>query len=192
MRTLVVISCLIVSLAAFTASAEAQTTAAAVPESDYRINAGDKLEISVWKEEDLQREVLVRPDGAFSFPLAGELNAKGRTVSDIRSELESRLSRYIPDLVITVTVIDVAGNRIFVIGQVNNPGAFVMNPVLDVMQALSLAGGTTPFAGLKDIRILRREDGVQRAIRFDFTEVSKGEGLQQNIILESGDVVVVP
>jgi len=191
-RTLVVISCLIVSLAAFTASAEAQTTAAAVPESDYRINAGDTLEISVWKEEDLQREVLVRPDGAFSFPLAGELNAKGRTVSDIRSELESRLSRYIPDLVITVTVIDVAGNRIFVIGQVNNPGAFVMNPVLDVMQALSLAGGTTPFAGLKDIRILRREDGVQRAIRFDFTEVSKGEGLQQNIILESGDVVVVP
>ena len=160
--------------------------------SAYRINAGDTLAISVWKEEDLQREVLVRPDGAFSFPLAGEITAKGRTVADIRSDLESGLSRYIPELVITVTVTDVSGNRIFVIGQVNKPGAFVMNPVLDVMQALSLAGGTTPFASLKDIRILRRENGIQRAILFDFTDVSKGRSLSQNIVLQSGDVVVVP
>jgi polysaccharide export outer membrane protein len=169
----------------------AQSTPAS-QDSAYRINAGDTLEISVWKEEDLQREVLVRPDGAFSFPLAGELNAKDRTVADIRDELESRLSDYIPDLVITVAVTDVSGNRIFVIGQVNNPGAFVMNPVLDVMQALSLAGGMTPFASAKDIRILRREEGVQRAISFDFTDVSNGRRLSQNIVLKSGDVVVVP
>ena len=169
----------------------AQDTPAATP-SDYKINAGDTLEISVWKEEDLQREVLVRPDGAFSFPLAGELNAKGRTVADIRGELGSRLSRYIPDLLVTVTVTNVSGNRIFVIGQVKSPGSFVMNPVLDVMQALSLAGGTTPFASLNDIRILRREDGIQRAIRFDFTDVSKGRSLGQNILLQSGDIVVVP
>ena len=161
-------------------------------ESVYLINAGDKLEVSVWKEEDLQREVLVRPDGAFSFPLAGELLAKGRTVAAIRGELEARLSRYIPYLVVTVTVSDVGGNRIFVIGQVNAPGAFVMNPVLDVMQALSLAKGGTPFASLKDIRILRREDGIQRAIPFDFTDVSAGRSLDQNILLQSGDVVVVP
>ena len=163
-----------------------------VTESSYLINAGDTLEVSVWKEEDLQREVLVRPDGTFTFPLAGEITAKGRTVAYIRAELESRLSRYIPDLLVTVTVTDVSGNRIFVIGQVNSPGAFVMNPVLDVMQALSLAGGTTPFASLNDIRILRREDGIQRAIRFDFTDVSKGRSLGQNILLQSGDIVVVP
>jgi polysaccharide export outer membrane protein len=161
-------------------------------QSAYRINAGDMLEISVWKEEDLLREVLVRPDGAFSFPLAGELMAKGRTVAEIRGELERRLARYIPDLVVTVAVKDVSGNRIFVIGQVNSPGAFVMNPVLDVMQALSLAKGGTPFASLKDIRILRREDGVQRAIPFDYAAVSAGRSLSQNIILQSGDVVVVP
>jgi polysaccharide export outer membrane protein len=166
----------------------AQTPATA----GYRVNPGDTLEISVWREEDLQREVLIRPDGGFSFPLAGDMNAKGRTVTEIREELASRLSRYIPDLVITVTVTGVEGNRIFVIGQVNEPGAFVMNPQVDVIQALSLAGGTTPFASLKNIRILRRENGVQRAIRFDYTDVSEGESLDQNILLRSGDVVVVP
>jgi polysaccharide export outer membrane protein len=95
-------------------------------------------------------------------------------------------------LVITVTVTGVEGNRIFVIGQVQKPGVFVMNPQLDVVQALSLAGGTTPFASLKNIRILRRENGVQRSIDFDYTEVSDGESLAQNILLKSGDVVVVP
>lgn len=158
----------------------------------YKVNPGDTLEISVWREEALQKQVLVRPDGAFSFPLAGDVVAVDRTVADIEADLKSRLSRYIPDLVITVTVTDVSGNRIFVIGQVNEAGVFVMNPVLDVMQALALAGGTTPFASLKDIRILRRENGRQRAMRFDYTDVSKGRSLEQNILLESGDVVVVP
>ena len=158
----------------------------------YRINPGDTLEISVWREEALQREVLIRPDGGFSFPLAGDMSAKGKTVLQLRDELAERLSRYIPDLVITVTVTGVDGNRIFVIGQVREPGIFVMNPALDVMQALSLAGGTTPFASLKNIRIIRRENGVQRAITFDYTDVSEGKSLEQNVVLKSGDVVVVP
>jgi polysaccharide export outer membrane protein len=186
MNTWLLLLCVTIAMPAW-----AQETTA-VTGSDYEINAGDTLEVSVWKEEDLQREVLVRPDGAFSFPLAGELNAKGRTVADLRNDLESRLSRYIPDLVVTVTVTNVSGNRIFVIGQVRSPGSFVMNPVLDVMQALSQAGGTTPFASLNDIRILRRENGVQRAIPFNFNDVSKGRSLAQNILLQSGDVVVVP
>lgn len=161
-------------------------------EAGYRVNAGDRLDISVWKEENLQRQVLVRPDGAFSFPLAGQIMAEGRTVAEIQNELEARLSKFIPDLVATVTVVDVSGNTIFVIGQVEAPGSFVMNPVLDVMQALSMAGGTTPFASLKDIRILRRQDGVQEALEFDYTEVADGQSLEQNILLRSGDVVVVP
>ena len=163
-----------------------------MPRQNYLVNAGDTLEISVWREPDLQREVLVRPDGGISFPLAGDLPAEGKTVSEIRAELERSLSRYIPDLVLTVTVTEVAGNRIFVIGQVNEPGSFVMNPDLDVMQALSLAGGTTPFASLKDIRILRRQGTARSAMSFDFTEVSRGRSLEQNIVLRSGDVVVVP
>ena len=158
----------------------------------YLINAGDQLEISVWKEPDLQRQVLVRPDGAFSFPLAGNILAIGRTAEDVEAELIARLLRYIPEIVLTVTVTNVSGNQIYVIGQVDRPGAFVMNPVVDVVQALALAGGATPFASLKNIRILRRENGVQRAIEFDYTAVSNGRSLAQNILLKSGDVVVVP
>jgi polysaccharide export outer membrane protein len=191
----IIVKLLAITLCASAVAANAQESQDVVPSTDraiYRINAGDTLEISVWKEEDLQREVLVRPDGGFSFPLAGEILAEGRTVREIREELESRLARYIPDLVSTVTVVAVTGNSIFVIGQVNKPGTFIMNPVLDVMQALSLAGGMTPFASLKNIRILRREDGVQTAIRFDFTDVAEGRSLEQNIQLRSGDVVVVP
>jgi polysaccharide export outer membrane protein len=191
----IIVKLLIFCVCGVAVAANAQETtpaAASVDRPIYRVNAGDVLEISVWKEEDLQRQVLVRPDGGFSFPLAGELLAEGRTVREIREELESRLARYIPDLVSTVTVIAVSGNSIFVIGQVNNPGTFVMNPVLDVMQALSLAGGTTPFASLKNIRVLRRESGNQTALRFDYTAVAEGRSLEQNIQLRSGDVVVVP
>lgn len=172
-------------------SVPAQEADSAQP-SRYLINAGDQLEISVWKEPDLQRTVLVRPDGAFSFPLAGNIQASGRTAENIEAEVISRLLRFIPEVVLTVAVTDVRGNQIYVIGQVARPGAFVMNPVVDVIQALSLAGGTTPFASLKKIRILRRENGIQRAIDFDYTEVSEGRSLGQNILLKRGDVVIVP
>jgi len=179
-------------LAAATMSIPAMAQEAAPARQEYLVNAGDTLEISVWKEEDLQREVLVRPDGRTAFPLAGEIAAENRTVAQIRQDLQARLERYIPDLVLTVTVTDVSGNRIFVVGQVDKPGMFVMNPDLDVMQALSLAGGTTPFASLDDIKILRRQGNQRTAIDFDFTDVSRGRSLEQNIVLQSGDVVVVP
>jgi polysaccharide export outer membrane protein len=159
----------------------------------YLIQPGDVLEVSVWKEEDLQREVLVRPDGQISFPLVGDINAKGKTVSDLRAEITERLQIYIPNLVVTVTVARILGKKIYVIGQVYNPGEFVVNPTVDVMQALSMAGGTTPFAKLGDIIILRRDsDGRQSAIRFRYNQVESGRSLEQNIMLSNGDIVVVP
>ncbi len=158
----------------------------------YAIQPGDLLFISVWKEPELQKEVLVRPDGAISFPLSGEINSRNKTVEELRVELTGRLSRYIPDLVVTVSVLEINGNKVFVIGQVNKPGEFIVNPRVDVMQALSMAGGTTPFADLKNIRILRRSGNSQTALEFRYDDVIRGRRLEQNIILESGDVVVVP
>jgi polysaccharide export outer membrane protein len=158
----------------------------------YEIQPGDVLQVSVWREEDLDRQVLVRPDGGFSFPLAGDVNAAGKTVEDLRVELTERLARFIPDLFVTVAVLEINGNKIFVIGQVNQPGEFVVNPRVDVMQALSLAGGTTPFASPNDIFVLRRENNTQRTLPFRFDSVVRGRDLDQNIILRSGDVVVVP
>jgi len=158
----------------------------------YEVQPGDLLEISVWKEPELQREVLVRPDGAFSFPLSGEIDARNKTVEDLRLEVASRLSRYIPELVVTVTVVQINGNKIYVIGQVNQPGVFVVNPRVDVMQALSMAAGMTPFADVNSILILRRRGNQRAAIKFRYDDVARGRALEQNIMLESGDVVVVP
>ena len=180
---------LMVMLCGFSA-AQAQGNVAAG--EAYEVQAGDLLFISVWKEPELQKEVLVRPDGAISFPLSGEINSRNKTVEELRIELTSRLSKYIPDLVVTVSVLEINGNKVFVIGQVNKPGEFVVNPRVDVMQALSMAGGTTPFADLKNIRILRRTSTGQTALEFRYDDVIRGRRLEQNILLESGDVVVVP
>jgi polysaccharide export outer membrane protein len=158
----------------------------------YEVQPGDRLEISVWNEPDLQREVLVAPDGGISFPLAGEMSAVGKSVAELRQELTEKLSRLIAEPLVTVTVSEILGNKIYVLGQVTRPGEFVVNPRVDVMQALSMAGGTTPFAALNDIMILRRRGGEQVAIRFRYSDVATGKSLDQNIILESGDVVVVP
>ena len=159
----------------------------------YYVQPGDLLEVSVWKEEDLQRQVLVRPDGRFSFPLVGDVDATRKTVDQLRQEIAERLMKFIPDLTVTVTVQNVEGNRIYVIGQVNRPGSFIVNPRVDVMQALSMAGGATPFAALNDIIILRRnDDGTQHALKFAYKDVEKGRALEENIILRSGDTVVVP
>lgn len=158
----------------------------------YRVQPGDQLQVSVWKQDDLNLQVLVRPDGGFSFPLVGDVDARGKTVEQLQQELKRRLSHYISDPFVTVMVSAVNGNKIYVIGQVNKPGAFVVNPRVDVMQALSLAGGMTAFASGNNIFVLRHQDGHQRKLPFDFGEVSHGKHLEQNIMLQSGDVVVVP
>jgi polysaccharide biosynthesis/export protein len=159
----------------------------------YTVKPGDTLLVSVWKEPDLQGPVLVRPDGMFSFPLAGQMDARNKTVAELQQELTTRLKKYISDPVVTVSIQEIKGNKVYVIGQVQKPGDFVVNPRVDVMQALSMAGGTTPFAALGDIMILRRNDaGQQQALPFKYTDVVRGRNLQQNIMLQAGDVVVVP
>jgi polysaccharide export outer membrane protein len=170
--------------------AGSQSSAQQIP--DYLVNPGDELEISVWKEPDLTMKVLVRPDGKLSVPLAGEVVAAGRTIVQIQTEITSRLIKYIPEAVVTATLTAIDGNRVYVIGQVNKPGTFVMNPRLNVIQALSMAGGMTPFAGLNDIIVLRGGGAKQRVLPFRYGEVSKGKNLEQNVPLEAGDVVIVP
>ena len=162
-------------------------------DSTYTVKAGDTLLVSVWKEPDLQGPVLVRPDGMFSFPLAGQLDARNKSVAELQQELTAKLKKFISDPVVTVSIQEIKGNKVYVIGQVQKPGDFVVNPRVDVMQALSMAGGTTPFAALGDIMILRRTDnGQQQALPFKYTDVVRGRNLQQNIMLQAGDVVVVP
>jgi polysaccharide export outer membrane protein len=183
---------MIVPLLSTPAWCDAAATPAELPGS-YLIQPGDLLAISVWKEPDLQLEVLVRPDGGITFPLAGDQHASGRTVDELRQSLAERLKKYIPEPVVTVSLRQLGGNRIYVVGKVNRPGEFPFSRALDVMQSLSLAGGGTSFAALNDIRILRRDaKGRQIAIPFRYEDVERGRNLEQNVLLESGDTVVVP
>ncbi len=172
-------------------SGKAADHAANLRES-YLLQPGDVIDVSVWKETDLQREVLVRPDGGFTFPLAGEIDARGKSVENIRSILAERLQKYVPTPVVTVAVKSIGGNRVYVLGKVIRAGDFPLSAPLDVMQAISLAGGTTPYAAVNDIVILRRQNGRQQAFTFKYSDVARGRNLAQNIELESGDIVVVP
>lgn len=172
--------------------AAAPAPTAATPASGYLIGPEDVLDISVWREEGLQREVLVRPDGGISFPLAGEVAVAGRTPEAVQQEIAERLRRYIPQAVVTVSVKQIAGYRVYVIGKVNNPGQFTVGRYVDVIQALTLAGGLTPYAREGDIKIIRRNGSGESVFPFQYSAVKNGELLDQNIMLYSGDVVVVP
>ena len=159
----------------------------------YKLQPGDILSVDVWKEVDLKGdETLIRPDGGISFPLAGDLQAAGHTVSELTSMLETRIRKFVPDAVVTVSVKTANGNRVYVIGTVNHAGDFPLNRPIDVMQAISLAGGATPFADTNAIRVLRREGNRETAIAFRYRDVERGRKLEQNILLQSGDTVVVP
>lgn len=158
----------------------------------YILNPGDRLFISVWNEQALQKEVVILPDGTISFPLAGQLNSQGQTVLELEEELKSRLSEYISDPVVNVTVNEVAGNTVHIIGKVLRPGSFSMSQPLDAMQALSLAGGLNTFAEENNIIILRRNGDKQEIIPVHYARIKKGQSLDSNVMLKSGDVIIIP
>lgn len=176
-----------VSLLLFAAAAHAQPVG-----PEYRLGPEDVLEIAVWKEEGLRKEVLVRPDGGISFPLVGEIIAENRTAEELRTEITEKLRKLMSDPVVSVAVLKVAAHRVYVLGRVNRPGELTAGRYIDVLQALSMAGGLTPFAAENDIKILRREGGREVVLPFHYADVRRGRKLEQNIILRRGDVVLVP
>ena len=176
----------------FSATYAEKFTGELVNPSDYKIGPEDVLQISVWKEEDLEREVLVRPDGGISFPLAGDIQVAGKTPAEVEKEIATKVHQYIPEAVVTVSVSKVSGYTIYVNGKVNNPGKFIIGSYTDVLQALTLAGGLSTFADEDGIQVIRRQNGTQVIHKFNYKEVKRGKNLDQNIILQSGDSLVVP
>jgi len=158
----------------------------------YYISPEDVLKISVWREDELNRELTVRPDGGITFPLIGDIQAAGLTTEQLKEEVRSKISAYIPEAVVSVSVLSAAGLRVFVTGKVARPGQFVVGRYVDVLQALTLAGGLTPFANSRKIRILRRTDQGDQIFYFNYNEVERGKELEQNIVLRPGDTVIVP
>lgn len=165
---------------------------AAPRDAGYVLEPGDVVRISVWREPGLDDAVLVRPDGGISFPLVGDLVADGKTIADVSDEIAQRLTEFIPNPVVTASLQESEGNQIFVTGRVNRPGVFVLNRPIDIMQAISMAGGLSPFADKDSIKVLRRQGGRQIAFPFNYKQVQKGQDLGQNIELQAGDTLVVP
>ena len=158
----------------------------------YKIGPGDVLQISVWKEEGMDQQVLVKPDGGITFPLAGDIHASGLTTQELTDVIRKRLQKFIPSPVVTVSVLQTVSNKIYVVGKVARPGEYKATHYMDVLQALSLAGGLTPYADGDEIKIIRREGNVRKVYRFDYDEAVSGEGLDANIVLHAGDTIVVP
>ena len=183
----------IMGLGAATAVRAADPPAMVATQTDYKIHAGDNLLVGVYDDPKMPPiNVTVTPDGKFSFPLIGILVAGGKTPEQLRVEMETKLRKFVSEPVVTVSIVEVKGNVAYVIGQVSKPGAIVMNPAVNVLQALSIAGGGNPYAKLDSIIVIRNAVGGQRIMNFHYGQVASGRNLEQNVQLESGDVVVVP
>jgi len=161
-------------------------------EKVYHIGPGDVIEISVWKDPELSRNLVVPPDGLIAFPLIGSINATRLSVPELRKIISQRLSEFIPDVTVTVMLVEINNLKAYVIGKVNVPGVFDIDMESNVMQVLAKAGGLNPFASAGNIKILRQNNNQIIKIPFNYGQVEKGKNLEQNIILKAGDVVVVP
>ena len=160
---------------------------------DYKIGPGDVLEISVYGEESLNRkDLVVRPDGKISFPLVGDVLLGGLTTAKAKEAVEQSLHEYIPEAVAAVSVVQLGSLQYYVVGKVNKPGMYNASKPLTVLQALAMAGGLTTFADESHIVILRNSGKDTVRLPFNYKKIKKGRGVEENITLERGDVVVVP
>ncbi len=161
-------------------------------DTTYIIGPEDVLTIDVWNEKELSGPVPVRPDGKISVPLLNDVQAAGLTPMQLMSSLTERLKKYVSDPTVTVTVTTVNSRKVYILGEVTRPGAFPLVPDMTVLQALTTAGGPTPYAKTSRIYILRSQNGAQNKLAFNYKQVVKGGSPEQNILLKSGDTVVVP
>ena len=158
----------------------------------YRLHEGDMLQVSVWGEDTLQKEVRVLPDGSISFPLAGRVEVANLSTPEVEKQITEKLKTYLPDPQVTVVVSNIEGNRAYIAGKVLKPGAIMITGPLTVLQAISLAGGVDKFADSDSIKIIRRNDNKQDTISVNYDRLIKGQDLETNVLLSSGDTIIVP
>lgn len=158
----------------------------------YKIGPQDVLKIDVWKEDQLTRSVPVRPDGKITLPLLNDVQAAGLTPMELSTVIRDGLKKYINEPQVTVTVTEINSRRIYVTGEVARPGAYSLLPDMTVLQALSSSGGFTQFARVKGIYVLRTDNGKQVKHPLNYKEAISGKKAQENLVLQPGDVIVVP
>ncbi len=189
MRRMVRISCSVLLMASCFIQMETRPACA----EDYTIASSDILEISVYGEETVTKDKLVvRPDGKVSFPLVGDVEVAGLTPDQVKEAVEQKVREYIPGAMATVIVSQLGSLQYYVVGKVAKPGMYNTSGTITVLQALALAGGPTTFAEEDDIAVMRKQGNRTIKLPFNYEKVKKGKNLEQDIVLERGDVVVVP
>lgn len=159
--------------------------------AEYVVGEGDVLDINVWKEAEISKQMTVRPDGIISLPLVGEVQVVGQTPRQIQQLITDRLKTMLNNPQVTVTVVDVRSKKVYITGEVKKSGAYRIDQPLTVLDLIALAGGFTEFANKKHIDILRAGDNNNR-LHFNYNDVVRGKHLEQNVRLQPGDTVVVP
>ena len=158
----------------------------------YRLHEGDSVAISVWKEEALQKQVVVLPDGSITFPLVGRVDVAGLSTPEVEQRITAKLKAYIPDPVVTVVVATIDGNRAYVMGKVIHPGSLIISGPMTVLQAISIVGGFDKFADEDNIKVIRAKTGGQEVLPVDYSHIISGKDMSTNIQLRAGDTIVVP
>lgn len=174
------------------ATAQTTTSQAATQDPNYKIGPQDVLDISVWKEQELTRVLPVRPDGKISMPLLNDVQAAGLTPTQLASKITTDLKKFVSDPQVTVIVTQINSQRVYILGEVGRAGAYPLLPGMTVLQALSSAGGLTPFGNGKKIYVLRQVNGQPQKYPFNYKEVLAGKRGDENIQLKAGDTIVVP
>lgn len=160
--------------------------------ADYQIGADDVLDVNVWKEQELTRTLQVRPDGKISMPLLNDVQAAGLTPTQLAQSISDRLKKYLTSPQVTVMVTQINSQRVYVTGEVTRPGAYPVLPGMTILQAITSAGGLTPFANGKKIFLMRNDNGVQAKYPFSYKEVLDGRKADENLKVKAGDTIVVP
>jgi len=158
----------------------------------YQLRQGDTVLISVWREETLQRQVVVLPDGSVTFPLVGRVEVAGLSTPEVEQKFTKKLKEYFPEPIVTVVIVGIDGNRAFVTGKVIHPGPLIISGPITALQAISLVGGFDKFADESGIKVIRVKPGGQEILPVNYKDIISGRNMSTNIQLKAGDTLVVP
>jgi polysaccharide export outer membrane protein len=160
--------------------------------SEFALGVGDSLDILVWRNDDLKISTKINPSGKFMFPLIGEVQAAGKDLSAVRDDMKARLSKYLVDPQVSISVSAIQSRRVLVMGEVNTPGAFILDRDLAILDAVAMAGGWSHDAKLSNVILLRKVKGKVEAHSYDLSGTVDGSGVPENVLLQANDIVYVP
>jgi polysaccharide export outer membrane protein len=170
---------------------KAQQSGAPVVADEYVLGVEDKLGISVWREAELGKSVVIRPDGKVTFPLVGDVQAAGRTPRQLTEDLTKSIAKYIKEPVVTVVVEEINNFKVFVLGEVTVQGTLNLRRHTRLLEAIAMAGGVTQFADRSNVVLLRYQDGKEARTKIDYRKIVSGDKPELNVELKPGDTIIV-